>query len=77
MANTIHAKSGDTIKIIDNNDGDWVDVHQVYYVESVLDEDREQGSKCFSGIPLLYHVKPLHYPQKRLSIYVFFASLFS
>lgn len=48
MANTIHAKSGDIIKIIDNNEGDWVDVHQVYYVESVLDEDREQGSKCFN-----------------------------
>ena len=47
MANTIHAKSGDIVKIIDNNDGDWVDIHQVYYVEAVFDEDREQGSKCF------------------------------
>lgn len=47
MANTIHAKSGDIVKIIDNNDGDWVDTQGVYYVEAVLDEDREQGSKCF------------------------------
>lgn len=46
MANTTHAKSGDTIKIRDNNEGDWVDVNGVYYVEEVLDED-EEGGKCF------------------------------
>lgn len=63
MANTIHAKSGDIVKIIDNNDGDWVDVHQVYYVESVLDEDREQGSKCFKfrGVDESWWGCPFHY----------------
>ena len=63
MANTIHAKSGDTIKIIDNNDGDWVDTQGVYYVEAVLDEDSEEGGKCFKfrGVDESWWGCPFHY----------------
>jgi hypothetical protein len=53
-----HAKVGDTIRILDDNHGNWVKVDQEYYVESV-DEGNEDEKvyklrnvyECWCGAP--------------------------
>ena len=47
MANTIHAKAGDQIQIINDNEADWITVGCIYKVIEVLHGQESDGSKCF------------------------------
>ena len=47
MANSTHARAGDYIKIIDDNEADWVVVGCIYKVVEVLQGQESDGSKCF------------------------------
>lgn len=60
MANTTHAKSGDTIYILDTNGADgFLDAKEEYYVIEVLEED-DENSKCFRllDVPLSWWARP-------------------
>lgn len=60
MANRTHAKSGQTIYILDTNGADdFLDVKEQYYVVEVLEED-DENSKCFRllDVPLSWWARP-------------------
>lgn len=58
-----HAKEGDRIKILDDNEGPWVVVGEVYYVLEVSDPngDDDQRLYYFDGVEQSWFGEPQHF----------------